>query len=111
MGGIAVMTNCALLSLSPQVRSYFPAMSPAEWLLLFVIIEHGLLSLKIALRQLIPDVPAWVKISLACLEYRSRQALKNEVNTNTNTKIANNLPCIKNSSVSSLMLVAAFFFS
>ena len=80
MGGIAVMTNCALLSLSPQLRSYAPNMTAVEWLILFVIIEHFMLALKFALRQLIPDVPAWVKVSLACLEYRSRQALKNEVN-------------------------------
>jgi len=54
-------------------------MSSAEWLLLFVIIEHFLIALKLGLAQLIPDIPAWVKVSLACLEFRSRQALKNEV--------------------------------
>jgi anoctamin-10 len=78
MGGIAVMTNCALLSLSPNLRAYAPNMSPAEWLLLFVIIEHVLLAFLFALRQLIPDIPANVKIALAKLEYQSRQALKNE---------------------------------
>ncbi|CAG7816666.1 unnamed protein product [Allacma fusca] len=78
MGGIAVMTNCALLSLSPNLRAWGPNMRPAEWLLLFVVIEHFLLALKLALRTLIPDVPNWVKIALARLEYQSRQALKHE---------------------------------
>jgi len=78
MGGIAVMTNCALLSLSPNLRAYAPNMSPAEWLLFFVIIEHVLLGILVALRQLIPDIPTNVKVALARLEYQSRQALKNE---------------------------------
>ena len=44
-----------------------------------MVLEHLLLALKLALRTLIPDVPNWVKIALARLEYQSRQALKNEV--------------------------------
>jgi len=78
MGGIAVMTNCALLCLSPNLRAWAPMMTPAEWLLLFVVVEHVLLGLKLALRTLIPDTPAWVKIAMARLEYQSRQALKHE---------------------------------
>ena len=81
MGGIAVITNCAILSLSPTLRSYAPNMSSVEWVLLFVIIEHFLLTLKFGLRELIPDVPSWVKIALARMEYQSRQALKNEVSS------------------------------
>lgn len=79
MGGIAVITNCAILSLSPTLRSYATNMTTVEWVLMFVIIEHFLLAIKTGLRELIPDVPAWVKIALARLEYQSRQALKNEV--------------------------------
>jgi len=76
---MAVMTNCALLCLSPDLRALAPNPSPAEWLLLFVVIEHALIATKLALRQLIPDVPYPVKIALARLEYQSRKALKNEV--------------------------------
>lgn len=75
---MAVTTNCALLCLSSNLRSYGSRMSPAEWLLLFVVIEHFLIGIKLGLAQLIPDIPSWVRVSLACLEYRSRQALKNE---------------------------------
>lgn len=79
MGAIAIMTNCGLLCLSPELRSIAPTLTPAEWLLLFVVIEHSLLGLTLALRQLIPDVPYKIKMAMARLEYESRQALKNEV--------------------------------
>ncbi|XP_021955512.1 anoctamin-10 isoform X1 [Folsomia candida] len=78
MGAVAIMTNCGLLCLSPELRALSPTLRPAEWLLLFVVIEHCLLALTLALRQLIPDVPYQVKMAMARLEYQSRQALKNE---------------------------------
>jgi len=78
MGAVAVMTNCGILCLSPELRSIASTLSPAQWLLLFVGIEHSLLLTTIALRQLIPDVPYNVKMAMAKLEYQSRQALKKE---------------------------------
>ncbi|CAL8113453.1 unnamed protein product [Orchesella dallaii] len=78
MGAVAIMTNCALLCLSDDLRSLAPSLSPAEWLLLFVCIEHILIAVTLALRQLIPDTPYFVKMAMAKLEYQSRQALKNE---------------------------------
>lgn len=83
MGAIAIMTNCALLCLSDDLRSLAPTMSSAEWFMLFVLIEHILIACTLALRQLIPDMPTWVKMAMAKLEYQSRQALKNEVCNNT----------------------------
>lgn len=79
MGAIAIITNCGLLCLATELRSLAPNLQPAEWLLLFVGIEHCLLALTLALRQLIPDVPNNVKMAMARLEFKSRQALKNEV--------------------------------
>jgi anoctamin-10 len=95
MGAVAIMTNCGLLCLSPELRELAPTLRPSEWLLLFVVIEHCLLGLTLALRQLIPDVPYGVKMAMARLEYQSRQALKNEVRTKTfpqvKEKLINNM--------------------
>uniref|UniRef100_A0A1B6EGA3 Anoctamin n=1 Tax=Clastoptera arizonana TaxID=38151 RepID=A0A1B6EGA3_9HEMI len=75
---ISIMTNCALFALSPALKSMAPAMSPVEWVLLFVGIEHLLLFIKQILHFAIPDKPDWVRIALAKIGYQSTKALKKQ---------------------------------
>ncbi|XP_051577310.1 anoctamin-10 [Myxocyprinus asiaticus] len=75
MSIIAVVTNCALIGLSPQVKAYFPE-SETQLILIVVAIEHVLLALKFILAFVIPDVPKQIQIQLAKLEFQSLEALK-----------------------------------
>ncbi|KAM6909730.1 anoctamin-10 [Xenentodon cancila] len=75
MSVIAVVTNCALIGLSPQVKAYFPD-SDTQLILWVVAIEHGLLAFKFILTFLIPDIPKHIQIKLACLEFQSLEAFK-----------------------------------
>uniref|UniRef100_A0A4W6EUW4 Anoctamin n=1 Tax=Lates calcarifer TaxID=8187 RepID=A0A4W6EUW4_LATCA len=75
MSVIAVVTNFALIGMSPQVKAYFPE-SETQLILWTVAIEHGLLAFKFILTFLIPDVPKHIQIKLAHLEFESLEALK-----------------------------------
>ncbi|XP_063055749.1 anoctamin-10 isoform X2 [Engraulis encrasicolus] len=75
MSVIAVVTNCALIGLSPQVKAYFPE-SDTQLILLVVCVEHILLASKFILAFVIPDVPKPIQIQLARLEFESLEALK-----------------------------------
>ncbi|XP_061570872.1 anoctamin-10-like isoform X1 [Cololabis saira] len=75
MSVIAVVTNCALIGLSPQVKGYFPE-SDTQLILWTVAVEHGLLAFKFILTFLIPDVPKHIQIKLARQEFESLGALK-----------------------------------
>ncbi|KAM9852605.1 anoctamin-10 [Aulostomus maculatus] len=75
MSVMAVVTNCALIGMSPQVKTYF-AESDMQLILWTVAIEHGLLAFKFILTYLIPDVPKHIQIKLARLEFESLEALK-----------------------------------
>ncbi|XP_027872730.1 anoctamin-10 isoform X3 [Xiphophorus couchianus] len=78
MSVIAVVTNCALIGMSPQVKAYFPE-SETQLILWTVAIEHGLLAFKFILTFLIPDVPKHIQIKLARLEFESLEALKKKI--------------------------------
>lgn len=78
LGAVAVMTNCALLCLSPRLRPLAPAATPVEWVLLFVLLEHVILVAKMALMWLVSDQPLWVRQALEKINYQSKLALKNE---------------------------------
>lgn len=78
VGAMSVMTNCGLLSLSPQLRGLAPELSSVEWLLVFVVLEHALLAVRYVLHQVIPERPMSVRVALARLNYLSKQALKHE---------------------------------
>jgi len=78
LGAIGVATNCGLLCLSPRVRPLAPNASPAEWVLLFVLLEHIILVFKWGLMYLVPDQPLWVREALDKISYQSKLALKNE---------------------------------
>ncbi|ROT73584.1 Anoctamin-10 [Penaeus vannamei] len=78
LGAVAVITNCALLCLSPRVRPLAPSASPVEWVLIFVLLEHIILCVKMALMWLVPDEPLWVREALEKINYQSKLALRNE---------------------------------
>ncbi|CAM4697705.1 unnamed protein product [Leuciscus chuanchicus] len=75
MSVIAVVTNCALIGLSPQVNAYFPE-SETQLILVVVAIEHVLLAFKFILAFVIPDVPKRIQVKLDKLEFDSLEALK-----------------------------------
>uniref|UniRef100_A0A3P9LKH0 Anoctamin n=1 Tax=Oryzias latipes TaxID=8090 RepID=A0A3P9LKH0_ORYLA len=72
---IAVVTNCALIGMSPQVKAYFPE-SATQLILWTVAVEHLLLGFKFILAFLIPDVPKHIRVKLAQIEFESLEALK-----------------------------------
>uniref|UniRef100_A0A671MAJ0 Anoctamin n=1 Tax=Sinocyclocheilus anshuiensis TaxID=1608454 RepID=A0A671MAJ0_9TELE len=75
MSIISVVTNCALIGLSSQVKAYFPE-SETQMILIVVAIEHVLLAFKFILAFVIPDVPKHIQVKLAKLEFDSLEALK-----------------------------------
>uniref|UniRef100_A0A3Q3J4Q6 Anoctamin n=1 Tax=Monopterus albus TaxID=43700 RepID=A0A3Q3J4Q6_MONAL len=78
MSVIAVVTNFALIGMSPQVKAYFPD-SDTQLILWIVATEHALLAFKFILAFLIADVPKHLQIKLARLEFESLEALKKKV--------------------------------
>ncbi|XP_058824680.1 anoctamin-10 isoform X2 [Topomyia yanbarensis] len=75
---IAIMTNCGILYLSPQMRELATNLSPESYTITFLVIEHVLLGLTWFIYKAIPDTPLWVRVALARADYESRQALKRE---------------------------------
>ncbi|XP_053570240.1 anoctamin-10 [Bombina bombina] len=75
MGVIAVITNCTLLGMSPQVTSLFES-SKMDLILIVALIEHILLGLKFILALVISDQPYDIRVKLARLEFESMEALK-----------------------------------
>ncbi|XP_069777072.1 anoctamin-10 isoform X1 [Narcine bancroftii] len=75
MGIISVMTNCALIGMSPQVKRLFQR-NDVELVLLVLAIEHVLLALKFILAFAISDVPSDIRTKVARMEFESLKALK-----------------------------------
>ncbi|KAJ8288207.1 hypothetical protein COCON_G00008660 [Conger conger] len=75
MSVISVVTNCALIGMSPHMKAYFPE-SETQLILLVVAVEHVLLAFKFFLAFVIPDIPKQIQIKLARLEFQSLEALK-----------------------------------
>ncbi|KAM9307665.1 anoctamin-10 [Gastrophryne carolinensis] len=75
LGIIAVVTNCALLGMSPQVKEMLEGWQLDPILTVFAL-EHVLLALKCILSFVIPNQPNDIRIKLARLEYESLEALK-----------------------------------
>lgn len=88
LGCVAVATNCALLCLSPRLRSLAPGLSAVEWVLIFVLCEHLILTAKMALMWVVPDQPAWVKEALNKVTYQSKLALRNERGKRTRRQLS-----------------------
>uniref|UniRef100_A0A6I8PJB3 Anoctamin n=1 Tax=Ornithorhynchus anatinus TaxID=9258 RepID=A0A6I8PJB3_ORNAN len=77
MSVISVVTNCALIGMSPQVHAVFPE-SKTDLILIVVAVEHALLALKFVLAFVIPDKPREIQVKLAKLEFESLEALKQQ---------------------------------
>uniref|UniRef100_A0A4W2DT55 Anoctamin n=1 Tax=Bos indicus x Bos taurus TaxID=30522 RepID=A0A4W2DT55_BOBOX len=77
MSVISVVTNCALIGMSPQVNALFPE-SKTDLILIVVAVEHMLLALKFILAFAIPDKPRHIQMKLARLEFESLEALKQQ---------------------------------
>lgn len=77
MSVISVVTNCALIGMSPQVNAVFPE-SKTDLVLIVVAVEHALLALKFILAFAIPDKPRHIQQKLARLEFESLEALKQQ---------------------------------
>ncbi|GIY36096.1 anoctamin-10 [Caerostris extrusa] len=75
---LAVMSNCALICMSPIIRSYAPDMSLSSWLLVAVAVEHVIIAIKMILAYSISDVPKWVSVAIQKMQYESLKILKME---------------------------------
>lgn len=77
---MAVMTNCALIGMNPEVQKLLPSdISGVNVVIVFVIVEHVLLAVKVAVAYFIPDTPKWVEVELAKIAYQSKLALQKEL--------------------------------
>lgn len=81
LGSVGVATNCALLCICPRLRSVAPETSELEWALIFVILEHIIHGMKMALSYVIPDKPFRVRQGLEKINYQSRLALTKKLVT------------------------------
>merc|ERR1719410_1301200 len=73
MGVIGVIVNCALIGLSGPVHRMFPDMTPAQTVILIIMLEHAMLVAKFLISAAIPDMPHAVETELARTEYRRRE--------------------------------------
>eukprot|EP00062_Callorhinchus_milii_P021473 gi/632978225/ref/XP_007905789.1/ PREDICTED: anoctamin-10-like [Callorhinchus milii] len=81
LGFLSIITNCFLISISPQVVEYCTTHSLTShrvWLWT-VAVEHALIAIKVILALAIPDIPQWVRLKIDRVEYQSLQALKQKV--------------------------------
>uniref|UniRef100_A0A8C6USC6 Anoctamin n=1 Tax=Neogobius melanostomus TaxID=47308 RepID=A0A8C6USC6_9GOBI len=78
---VSVVSNCWLLMLSPQIQAdcVEGELSCTNVLLLAVAIEHVLILVKVVLSVLIPDEPGWIKKKRLHIEFKSIQALRQQV--------------------------------
>lgn len=74
---VSVVSNCWLLTLSPQLQGLPEegSMSHTNLLLMAVSVEHLLILVKVILAVMIPDEPDWIKKKREHIEYRSMYAL------------------------------------
>lgn len=76
---LAVVTNCALIGMNSEVSKLLPSnLTSVNIVLIFVVIEHILIAVKMAVAYFIPDVPKWVEVELAKIAYQSKLALQKQ---------------------------------
>uniref|UniRef100_UPI00358F1D35 anoctamin-10 isoform X1 n=2 Tax=Myxine glutinosa TaxID=7769 RepID=UPI00358F1D35 len=79
IGLMSIMTNCALVAMSPDAHELFGQTDVSiNYVMAFVSLEHILLVLWFMLHFVLPDRPYRVRIGLAHLEFQSRLALKQQ---------------------------------
>jgi anoctamin-10 len=66
---ISVMTNCTLLAMDKDVQDFAPESSNRDWILLFVVIEHLFLAIRVVIDKSIPDVSKKVKLAMDRNDY------------------------------------------
>jgi anoctamin-10 len=81
MGYLSVMTNCALIALAFDIRSWkiFLQLSDVQFFLVIVAAEHILIFVKMFFNQVISNVPYWVTISVARHNFKADMVFKKEV--------------------------------
>ncbi|XP_037937704.1 anoctamin-8 [Teleopsis dalmanni] len=84
---MAILSNCGLLYLQLNVRSFFSNFFPTMPNISFVIFEHMLLGLKFVIHKAIHERPRWVRIALLKADYESSQAYKNIKKFKANNKM------------------------
>ncbi|GCB61967.1 hypothetical protein scyTo_0004180 [Scyliorhinus torazame] len=72
---LAIITNCGLISLSPEFRQLFASLPDLHYFLLAVAVEHGFLGIQKLLRMAIPEVPSDIAIKLDRIEHECRRAM------------------------------------
>ncbi|XP_061631223.1 anoctamin-10 [Phyllopteryx taeniolatus] len=77
---VAVMSNCWLLTLSPQLQRLHHEghVSSTNIVLLAIMAEHVLIIVKVIVAALIPDEPDWIRKKKAHMQYTSMQALRQQ---------------------------------
>ncbi|XP_049578606.1 anoctamin-10 isoform X1 [Syngnathus scovelli] len=75
---VAVVSNCWLLTLSPQMQrmQHEGQMSSSDIMLMAILAEHVLIIVKVTVAALIPDEPDWITKKKARMQYTSMQALR-----------------------------------
>ncbi|XP_069460048.1 anoctamin-10-like [Ambystoma mexicanum] len=78
LGFFAVVTNCFLISISPEVKELCRDLGvpPAISLLYSIGMEHALIVLKLVVAFAIPDEPSWVRLKLMQMDFCSWEAMK-----------------------------------
>lgn len=77
MGFIAVITNCALIGMNPEVQKLLPGhQTPVQLVLIVVVLEHFILAIKALIAFLIPDVPKWVQLEMAKAQFEAKEAVE-----------------------------------
>ncbi|XP_063294900.1 anoctamin-10-like isoform X1 [Pelobates fuscus] len=76
LGYFSVITNCFLISISPEVQAFCQEyeVGPESFLLYMLGAEHLLIIVKVVVAFTIPDIPAWLKLKMMQVEYLSQKA-------------------------------------
>lgn len=88
LGFVSVATNFALIALHPDAREYFKDLSDVQYIIMFVVGEHILIVLKIAIMILVPDEPGIVSQKKLKYKYESLEAMKKDRLARVNKKDA-----------------------
>ncbi|XP_013111995.1 anoctamin-8 [Stomoxys calcitrans] len=84
---MAILSNCGLLYMLPNVRAFVAQHFSSIPNLSFVLFEHLLLGLKFVIHKAIHERPRWVRIALMKGDYESSQAYKNIKKYKANLKV------------------------
>lgn len=77
MDFVAVITNCALIGMNPEVQKLLPGhQTPVQLVLIVVVLEHFILALKALIAFMIPDAPKWVQLEVAKSQFEAKQAVE-----------------------------------